>query len=706
MVFAQIPQYHNGPLDLTNGNSIPLAFSASGMRGQLLFPVGIFGSPPAGHQITKIYWAPYSGSTGTVNYSQLHISLKQANISALSTTSYEPNTSLVFSSTNYTINFVAGNWFEIALQTPFLYDPTLPLIVEVNQLHSSFVNYYNSYTIHGSPVGSSRNYASIYNSAAPTAGSVTMTCFGFDLVPAAAVPNDAGVASVNSPSANCVGTYPAIATIENFGTNQITSATVNWTFNGVLRPPVPWTGLLDTANGLGSNTATVALGNVLLTPSATNVIKAWTTNPNNITDTMHYNDTATATMAGYAYPNINFGADDTLCPGTPYVLNVNGTFDSLRWSNNSTASTLPITAPGTYWVKAYNKHCLGGDTVNISFHPAPPVVNLGPDTSICFGNSITLNATASGVTYLWNDNTTTATKLVNGAGLFHVTIEDANGCTDRDTISVGYIPEPTVTMTVSPGNVLCYGIPYTFTANPFTTGSIIYQWKINGLNSGSQTTTNTFSPTVVTGDSVSVDLITDVCSTVPLIIPSNKIQMTINPEPRLINGITQDTAIENTKKNYAVAPVAGHGYLWRASGGTIITDSTTFAVQVLWGPQNANASVSLIDRDQSNCEYTNVLPVNVISIVGIDESSFNLGEAYPNPANNYIIVPVYSNNSKSIVVEVLDISGKTVGMTNQSISSGETLVNIDVSNLKNGLYFYRISDSEGYSMIRKLEIIH
>ena len=707
LVWAQPPQYHNGPLNTSSGNSIPLAFNASGVRGQLLYPVGVFGTPPGGHQITDLYWAAYTLSTGSSTYSQLHISMKQANISSLSTTAYETGMTIVFSSTSYTITYVGGNWFKITLQTPFVYDPTLPLIIEVNQLQNPFNNFFSALSTQGYPSGAWRNYSFSYNATIPVGGQQYMTALGFDLVPTMAVPNDAGVASVDSPSANCVGTYPATATIENFGTNQITTATVNWTFNGILRPPVTFNGLLDTANGLGSHTATVALGNVLLTPSTTNRIKAWTTNPNNITDTVNYNDTATATMAGYAYPNINFGPDDTLCPGTPYVLNVNGTFDSLRWSNNSTASTLPVTTSGTYWVKAYNKHCMDGDTITISYHPAPPVVNLGPDTSICFGNSITLNATAPGVTYLWNNNSTAATKLVSGAGLFWVTISDANGCIDRDTIAVGYIPEPNVSMTVSPGNVLCYGVPYTFTAIPFTTGSIIYQWKINGINSGSQTTANTFTPTVVTGDSVSVDLITDVCSTVPLVIPSNKIRMAIKPEPRLINGITQDTAIENTKKNYAVAPVAGHGYLWRASGGTVISDSTTFAVQVMWGPQNINGSVTLIDRDPSNCEYTNVLPVNVISIVGIEEeSAFKLGDAYPNPANSFIIIPVYSKDGKNIRVELLDISGKTVSLTDQRITSGETLVNIEVSNLENGLYFYRVSDADGYSIVRKLEIIH
>lgn len=519
-------------------------------------------------------------------------------------------------------------------------------------------------------------------------------------------PNDAGISAIVEPTSGCEGTKQVQVEITNFGINQIHSATIFWSLNGIFQPSVNYSQTLDTANGTGPNKDTVTLGNVTFVNSVPRVIRAWTVLPNNQIDTINYNDTTEITIIGRAYPAVNLGPDVAICPGTALMLNSGPGNDSIRWSTNAITQSISVNTPGTYSVEVFKYGCEGGDTIIVSMHPAPPAVDLGPDTSICFGNSITLDATAPGVTYLWNDNSTAATKMVSSSGLFWVTIEDANGCKSYDTVAIGYIPEPTVSMTVSPGNVLCYGVPYTFTASPTTTGSIIYQWKINGLNSGSQTTSNTFTAPVVTGDSVSVDLITDVCSTVPLIIPSNKIRMTINPEPRLINGITQDTAIENTKRNYAVSPIPGHGYLWRASGGTIVSDSTTFAVQIEWGSPNLNAYVSLIDRDPTNCEYTNVLPVNVISIVGIDESEFGLGEAYPNPANDILNIPVKVNSERTISLTLHDLNGKIVREMYSGSMKGDRLFTISTSDLNEGMYIYKLSDSQGNISIKKLIISH
>lgn len=108
-------------------------------------------------------------------------------------------------------------------------------------------------------------------------------------------PNDAGLASIDSPMNFCAGTHNVVATIKNAGTNQITSVTVNWEFNGTAQTPYSWSGTLDTTGGSGSSTAQVVLGSKAFAAGTNYTIKAWTSNPNAVADTSNINDTAQVT---------------------------------------------------------------------------------------------------------------------------------------------------------------------------------------------------------------------------------------------------------------------------------------------------------------------------------------------------------------------------------------------------------------------------
>src|SRR5690606_35225359 len=63
-------------------------------------------------------------------------------------------------------------------------------------------------------------------------------------------------------------------------------------------------------------------------------------------------------------------------------------------------------------------------------------VFLGPDTSICQGQSITFDATIAGATYLWNNMSTNPTLTANTTGAYHVDITVPAGCTISDTVNL------------------------------------------------------------------------------------------------------------------------------------------------------------------------------------------------------------------------------------------------------------------------------
>jgi PKD repeat protein len=62
-------------------------------------------------------------------------------------------------------------------------------------------------------------------------------------------------------------------------------------------------------------------------------------------------------------------------------------------------------------------------------------INIGADTTICLGNSITLDAAHTGATYLWNTGATSSSIIANAAGSYSVQVT-SNGCTISDTLRI------------------------------------------------------------------------------------------------------------------------------------------------------------------------------------------------------------------------------------------------------------------------------
>ncbi len=109
-------------------------------------------------------------------------------------------------------------------------------------------------------------------------------------------PNDAGVVSVDSPLNFCAGPQDVKVTLNNFGTNQLTSATINWTLNGTPQTVYNWSGLLDTLNAASRMTQVTLASNMNFQSGVPYTITAWTTMPNGVADTINNNDTTTVTV--------------------------------------------------------------------------------------------------------------------------------------------------------------------------------------------------------------------------------------------------------------------------------------------------------------------------------------------------------------------------------------------------------------------------
>lgn len=145
-------------------------------------------------------------------------------------------------------------------------------------------------------------------------------------------------------------------------------------------------------------------------------------------------DTDTIVVNFVAGPVVTLGNDTTLCAGQPIIIDAGNAGATYLWSTGANTETISPTTTGTYWVNVSFGTCVATDSINVTFTPSP-IVNLGPDQSLCNGDSTTLNAGNPGDTYLWSTGALTQTINVSANGTYWVQV--ANGtCIGTDTLVI------------------------------------------------------------------------------------------------------------------------------------------------------------------------------------------------------------------------------------------------------------------------------
>jgi len=199
---------------------------------------------------------------------------------------------------------------------------------------------------------------------------------------------------------------------------------------------------------LGFDTAVCASNTVTLNAQNTGATYLWNTGATTQTITVSasgtYYVTATNVMGNSSdtivvtvnpLPLVNLGNDTAVCNGVVFNLDAQNQGATYLWSNNNTNRIVSITTGGIYYVSVTNAYqCNTKDTIVLAFNM--PTVNLGNDTAICSGNSLTLDAQNPGAAYLWSNAAITQSIHINVAGTYVVEVTDTNGCKNSDTISV------------------------------------------------------------------------------------------------------------------------------------------------------------------------------------------------------------------------------------------------------------------------------
>lgn len=204
-------------------------------------------------------------------------------------------------------------------------------------------------------------------------------------------------------------------------------------------------------------------------------------------------DTVEVTVS---FPQLIQLADSSLCAGDLAVLDPGFPGSPRLWSTGDTTQTITVGTAGTYTCTLSDPFagCTVDAVMQITVDPLP-LVALGPDTSLCIGESWTMNAGGPGTTVLWSTGAITPTITTTENGLYHVAVTDQESCTGRDSILVTFEPVPVIALS---DTAVC--VSETVTLDAGNAGSS-YLWSPTGETSQSiqvQASNGTYSVTVVT----------------------------------------------------------------------------------------------------------------------------------------------------------------------------------------------------------------
>ncbi len=352
------------------------------------------------------------------------------------------------------------------------------------------------------------------------------------------------------------------------------------------------------------------------------------------------------------------------------------------------------------------------NTISMLVNPLLPVsVNITPSANpVCSGTSVTFTTAAvnggSSAVYQWkvnglslgSNNPVYSYIPLNGDIVSCVLISNAVCATGSPATSNA------VSMTVNPN--LAVGIAITASANPFCSGNAVtitatptnggtaptYQWKVNGANTGNNSSTYTYNP--VNTDVITCTLTSNLPCTQSNPATSNTITMVVNNSIPAGISITANPNpfCPGTNVNYTATPINGGtlpSYQWKVNGADQGSNSSNYSYAPQPGDSircviTSNLSCVTNNPASSNKIVMNSLPLPQVSfpycfdsITTINAAAFKLkggvpiGGVYSGPGVNSfsgIFTPSFAGAGiKTITYSYTNVSSCSSAMTKNII---------------------------------------
>ena len=376
-------------------------------------------------------------------------------------------------------------------------------------------------------------------------------------------------------------------------------------------------------------------------------------------------------------PVVNLSAPQTVCANVPATLSaaVQNSLGGFWTTTNGFGVLTPnVTNSTVTYTPALNDPVVvnlnyvatnacgsASQTTTVTVLPIP-VVNAGPDFSVCSGTSATLTATGNGFLTWTTPNVTNGVAFVPAAtATYNVVATGFNNCTNNDQVTVTVLALPDVN--AGANQTICSGESVTLNGE----GAVSYQWTGGVANNVAfaPATTATYS---VTGTGVNGCENTD------------QVTVVVNATPVATISVVNDVTL-------AASP-AGMNYQWiNCASGTDAPNGSTANFTAI-----ANGSYAVIVTsaegcsDQSDCE--------IIDAVGLEQIANIEMSVQPNPTAGELTISMPTELSAQ--AQVFDAQGKLV-IDNSNVSNGSIL---NLSNMTTGVYMVRITAADSVQTFR------
>jgi gliding motility-associated-like protein len=307
--------------------------------------------------------------------------------------------------------------------------------------------------------------------------------------------------------------------------------------------------------------------------------------------------TANSTITIDLSPQVNAGANQTICESTTITMNgtIGGSAASATWSggSGSFSSTVSLTAvytPGAGETTAQlilttndpAGPCSAiSDTVIITITPTPAAPTAS-GTTICEGTTATLTATAPGGTYQWYDAASGGTLLATASSYTTPVLSVSTTYYVQTIVSGCAGPRTAVTITVTPtpsaptaaGASVCVGSSATITA---TAPGGTYEWY-DAATGGTLLMTNASYTTPALSATTTYYVQTTISGCTG---PRTAVTVTVNPIPAAPTAANITICDGSTGTVAATAPGGTYEWYDAASGGTLLSTGASYTTPAL-----------------------------------------------------------------------------------------------------------------------------
>ena len=284
-----------------------------------------------------------------------------------------------------------------------------------------------------------------------------------------------------------------------------------------------------------------------------------------------------------------------LCQGGTQKLDVQNSGKSYIWNTGSTAGVITIQNPQLYAVTVSNEFgCKSSDSTRLRLWTNPSV-NLQPVETICPDENLILDARSFGQKFIWNTGATTGLITTKKAGIYQVTVTDANGCSGQGNtrVDIQNLPIASIENVV---NFVCLGDTTTLTGKGGTPLRWLDQSNTSKLLNPNRILVKPISKTTYGF------IAENMCGT-------DTAYMSIDVK-KVRGSVTKDTAIL-LGRQLTLKASGGKIYQW-SSPGLQISNSSNATIEV--APKDSTYFVVTI-QDENKCSLRDTVFVSVYSDV-------------------------------------------------------------------------------------------